>query len=404
VSEVSDQPFRLRSVALVAFGPSVVNSTGHGAVMPILALRARELGADVSTAALVVGLLGVGMLITSLPAGVVVARIGERRALLAAGLLDAAAMTGAALTPTVAGLAVAVLVSGMAWTTFLLSRQGFMIDAVPAAYRARAMSTLGGSHRVGLFVGPLLGAGLISAGGLPAAFWLAAGLAAGAAALAGLMPDLGSEHREEERVAGHVSVWTVIRAHRTVLLTLGTAVIVIAVSRSVRTSLLPLWADHIGLDASTTSLVFSLAALVDMVCFYPGGWVMDRFGRAPVAVPVVVAAALACLALPLTSGVTGFALVMALLAAGNGLGSGIVMTLGADAAPGRGRGQFLGAWRLCGDIGLTGGPLLISGVAAVAPLAAASVVVGVLLIGGTAWVAWWTSAVDRRVRARLSPR
>jgi MFS family permease len=392
----AEQPFRLRSIALAAYGPSIVSSTGHGAVMPILALRARELGADVSTAALVVGLLGVGMLLTSLPAGVVVSRIGERRALIVAGLLDAAAMSWAAVTPSVAGLAAAVLVSGMSWTTFLLSRQGFMIDAVPVEYRARAMATLGGSNRAGVFVGPLIGAGLISLDGLSAAFWLAAVLALSSAALAGIMPDLGSEHREQERAAGHVRLWTVLARHRGVLVTLGSAVVVIAISRSVRTSLLPLWADHISLDASTTSLVFSLAALVDLLFFYPGGWMIDRFGRASVAVPVVLAAAVACLTTPLTSGVAGFALVMVLLAAGNGLGSGIVMTLGADAAPGRGRSQFLGAWRLCGDIGTTGGPLLVSGVAAIAPLAAASVVIGVLLVAGTAWVGWWTRGVDRR--------
>ena len=394
--ETAEQPFRLRSIALAAFGPSIVSSMGHGAVMPILALRARELGADVSTAALVVGLLGVGMLLTSLPAGVVVSRIGERRALIVAGVLDATAMAWAAVTPSVAGLAVAVLVSGMSWTTFLLSRQGFMIDAVPLAFRARGMATLGGSNRAGVFLGPLIGAGLISLGGLPAAFWLASALALTSATLAGLMPDLGSEHRERERAAGHVKLFTVLAGHRSVLLTLGSAVVVIAVSRSVRTSLLPLWADHISLDASTTSLVFSLAALVDLLFFYPGGWMIDRFGRASVAVPVVLAAAGACLVLPLTGGIVGFALVMVLLAAGNGLGSGIVMTLGADAAPGRGRSQFLGAWRLCGDLGTTGGPLLVSGVAAVAPLAAASVVIGGVLVAGTAWVGWWTRAVDRR--------
>jgi hypothetical protein len=44
---------------------------------------------------------------------------------------------------------------------------------------------------------------------------------------------------------------------------------------------------------------------------------------------------------------------MMLIAAGNGLGSGIVMTLGADTAPTRGRSQYLGAWRLCGDVGIT---------------------------------------------------
>ena len=158
--------FRFRDIALAAYGPSIVSAIGHGAVMPVLALRARELGADVSTAAVVVALMGIGSLVASLPAGALVARIGERRALTIVGCLDAVAMAGAALTESVLALGVAVTLSGMTWTAFLMARQGFMIDAVPLAYRARAMSMLGGSMRVGVLIGPLLGAGLIRVGDL----------------------------------------------------------------------------------------------------------------------------------------------------------------------------------------------------------------------------------------------
>ena len=49
-------------------------------------------------------------------------------------------------------------------------------------------------------------------------------------------------------------------AHRRTLLTLGVAVIIIAACRSLRNSLLPLWAEHVGLSASTTSLIFAAAA------------------------------------------------------------------------------------------------------------------------------------------------
>ena len=154
--------------------------------------------------------------------------------------------------------------------------------------------------------------------------------------------------------------------------------VVISASRSVRTGLLPLWADHVGISASTTSLIFALAAAIDIAFFYPGGWLMDHRGRAVVAVPVVAAVAVACFLLPFTSGAAGVAGVMVLIAVGNGLGSGIVMTLGADTAPTVGRAQYLGGWRLCGDIGNSGGPLLVGAVAAVAPLAAACVVIGVL--------------------------
>lgn len=388
--------FRLRDIALAAYGPSVVISIGHGAVMPVLALRARDLGAGVGTAAFVVGLLGVGMLLASLPAGAVIARVGEKRALVAAGLLDAVAMGAAALTDSVLGLGLAVVVSGMAWTTFLISRQGFMIEAVPAAYRARALSMLGGTYRVGVFLGPLAGAVLIRGTGLVAVFWLALGLSVAAAAMAALMPDLGSASRAEQQAAGHLSVWSVLSAHRRTLLTLGSAVVVIGASRSVRNGLLPLWAESIGISASTTSLIFALAAFVDIVFFYPGGWVMDRYGRAVVAVPVVLSVAVASLLLPLTTGPVGVAGVMVLIAVGNGLGSGIVMTLGADTAPVRGRSQYLGGWRLCGDVGNSGGPLLVSAVATVAPLATACLVVGALGLLGTGWVAHWTTALDRR--------
>jgi MFS family permease len=197
-------------------------------------------------------------------------------------------------------------------------------------------------------------------------------------------------------------VWTVISSHRRVLATLGTAVVILGMSRSLRLSLLPLWADHLGLSASTTSLIFAGAAALDVAFMWPGGWLMDTRGRMVVALPVVLSMALACLLLPLATATWSVALVMALIACGNGLGSGIVMTLGADAAPAEGRPQFLGAWRLCGDIGNTGGPLLVSAVAAVAPLATACLVVGALVLGGAGWVGYWTRRVDVARQAALS--
>lgn len=387
------EDFRLRGVALTAYGPSLVNSIGHGAAMPVLALHARDLGASVPTAALVVASMGIGMLLASLPAGALVARIGERRTLLLGGLIDCVAMTVAAFTGSVAGLVAAVVVSGMTWTCFLLARQAFLIDAVPTSHRARAMATLGGVTRIGVLVGPLLGAGLLVVAELRGVFCLAAVMSLAAGLMARMMPDLGAATRA---AASPVSVRDVVRAHRRTLLTLGSAVVVIGASRSVRTGLLPLWADHIGLSAATTSLIFAVSAAVDMALFYPGGWLMDHYGRVTTAVPVVAAVALGCLLLPLTSGPVGVASVMAVIAIGNGLGSGIVMTLGADSAPVAGRTQFLGAWRLCGDLGNTGGPLLVSALAAVAPLAVASVTLGLLAVAGSGWVGHWVRRLDRR--------
>lgn len=389
--------FRFRDIALPAYGPTLVNSLGHGAMMPVLALRARELGASVAVAALVVGLVSVGMLIGSLPAGAVIARIGERRALVVAGVLDALAMAAAAVTPTVAWLALAVVASGTMWTVFLIARQAFMIDAVPFHLRARALSLLGGSHRVGMFGGPLIGAALIAADGIRAVFLLAAALSLAAALLALTMPDLGAEQRVAAKQEGYASVVSVLRRYRREMLTIGVAIAVIGASRSVRTSLMPLWAEQVGISASTTSLIFAVASGIELLMVYPGGWVMDRFGRTVTAVPVVASAALACLLVPLAGTVAAVTAVMVLLAVGNGLGSGVVMTMGADTAPAEARAQFLGGMRLCGDIGMTSAPLLLGLLTVALPIAAASLVLGGLGVVGTGWVGYWTRRLDNRL-------
>ena len=45
----------LRATALSAYGPTLLGSTGAGAVSPIVAVSARELGASVGVAALLAG-------------------------------------------------------------------------------------------------------------------------------------------------------------------------------------------------------------------------------------------------------------------------------------------------------------------------------------------------------------
>ena len=74
---------------------------------------------------------------------------------------------------------------------------------------------------------------------------------------------------------------------------------------------------------------------------------------------------------------------------------------GADTAPVVGRAQFLGGWRLCGDIGGTSGPLAFSALAAVLPLAAACVVVGLVGLAGAGWVGHWTRQLDVRRREQV---
>lgn len=109
-----------------------------------------------------------------------------------------------------------------------------------------------------------------------------------------------------------------------------------------------------------------------MMLFYPAGWVMDHYGRAWVAFPVVASMTVGVALLPLTHSFATILAVSVVMAIGNGLGSGIVMTMGADTAPTVGRAQFLGGWRLVGDIGGTSAPLVVAALVGPLTLAAAS--------------------------------
>ena len=86
-----------------------------------------------------------------------------------------------------------------------------------------------------------------------------------------------------------------------VLRTLGLGVFVVGAVRASRQVVIPLWGDHIGLDATTTSLVFGIAGAVDMLLFYPAGKVMDLYGRVWVAVPSLLVMGVAHLLLPLST-------------------------------------------------------------------------------------------------------
>ncbi len=392
---MAGREFSLWQVAVPAFGPTVLNAVGQGAVLPVVALSALQLGASVGFAAFLVGVLGIGQFAGSLPAGALVVRIGERRALLVAAAVSAVAWLVAMVVRTPWLLGLALLVAGLAGAVFSLARQSYVTEVVPIELRARALSTLGGVSRIGLFVGPFLGAAAGHFWGIAAAYGVgvAGSLAAGIVLLAAGEPDgIGGV------VAENQPIKKVLWDYRRTFLTLGVGVFVIAIARAARTSLIPLWGEHVGLSATDTSIVFGITNGIEMLLFYPAGLVMDRFGRVWIAVPATLLLGIGMLTLPLSTALLGVLAVGILMAVGNGLGSGIVKTLGADAAPAQLRAQFLGGWTFCAEFGSVVGPILISAITFVAPLAAASLALGALTVAGTGWLARWVPQYDPRRR------
>ncbi len=399
----STSPFSLRRIAVAAFGPSLLFGLGEGAILPVITLSGRDMGASVPTAALLVTLIGVGSLVSNVPASIITMRWGERWAIVVAGLWCALGMALCAWTRQLGLFALGCFMVGMAQAIFNLARQSYLTDAVPIEYRARALSTLGGVMRIGMFIGPLVGAAAIHPLGLTGAYVVGIVSLLLSALVAARLPDLPRHDAPAAATAlaaaAPVPSWfAIVREHRHVFVTLGAGVMLISAVRATRQAVIPLWADHLALEASVASLIYGIAAGIDMLMFYPAGKVMDQKGRIWVAVPSMLIMGIALLLTPLTASATALLVAACAIGFGNGIGSGLIMTIGADHSPRAGRAHFLGVWRLISDIGSTCGPVLLSFLAAVLSLAAGIAATGVLALAGAAQLGYWIPRAGKRPR------
>jgi MFS family permease len=294
-----------------------------------------------------------------------------------------------------------ILLIGAASSVYSLARQSYLTEMVPGHMRARALSTLGGTMRLGIFLGPFLGAGAMELWGLPGAYYVSLAATAAAGAIVYRVPDLEVSD-QRKAAAAQVTTRSVLKRYWRTFVTLGAGVLLLSAIRQSRQVVIPLWAAHIGLSPTASSVIYGVAGAVDVLTFYPAGKVMDVYGRRWVAVPSAIIMGIAFLLMPLSHGATTLAFTAMLMGFGNGIGSGIVMTLAADISPEAGRPTFLGIWRELADAGSGVGPVILSAVTAVAGLALGIVVSG--SVGLAAAVALWMWAPEPRGRTRGTAR
>jgi MFS family permease len=401
VNATADRSFSIWSLTLSVYIPTILFSIGQGAVIPIIPLFARELGASVAGAGLIVAVRGFGQLVGDMPAGVAVSKWGDKGVMLIGTCMVAVVAVAASFSPTPIVLAVLSFVMGIAWAFWQIARLAYVTEEAPIEVRGRALSMLGGMNRVGNFIGPVIGGFLGQELGLESAFIAQAvmGIAAAAMMFFVAREGSGSEHMEGHGLGGRL-LGTVVD-NRRVLLTAGPPVITLMLLRQARLVFLPLWGDEIGLDVAQIGILTGLSFLLDAAVFYPVGAIMDTWGRKWAAVPCLATMAAGMLILPFTHDFVSFMAVAVVTGVGNGFGAGINMTLGADFAPEVGRGEFLGVWRVVSDIGLVGGPVAISAITAVAGLATASVISGGIGLAGAAMMGFLvTETLKRPQRAK----
>lgn len=352
--------------------PSLLVSASQTALLILLPLYVIELGHGVAAAALIVGMRGIGLLLFDIPAGVLASRFGDRSVLvLGLGLILAGTVL-LALRQEPVLLGLGAMLSGGGFSAWMLGRQSYIADTCSGEETGRAIAAMAGLQRVGIFIGPGLGGLLAAATSYSLSFLVGAAitLAAGAIVWA-FCGETGPAARSES--LSLAPTLRLARRHARIFCTAGGAALSLQLMRATRQLLVPLFGLAIGLDEAAIGLIYSLSAGIDMCLFYPVGWLVDRHGRKFSAVPSLVLFAISLSLLPFVTGFGSLLSVACLLGIANGLGTGIVMIIGADLSRrSEDRSQFLGVWRLIGDVGMSGAPLLSAVLVSIASLGAAS--------------------------------
>ncbi|PCS00649.1 MFS transporter [Lactococcus fujiensis] len=375
-----------RQVASI-YLPTMIYETGIGAVTPVIPLMALQLHASPAIAAFIVALLGIGQVVGDIPAGVLATKLGDRKAMLYGAVVTLLLLVTCAFTPNWMVFAFSIFILGMVNALFVLARQAYLTEVTPPLRRSLSLSILGGMTRIGSLIGPFVGGAVMSifaiqvAGKsqdwLPGAFWAAVVLTCLTWLVVFAVPeiDLPKTVKKVEKVT--VKTTYILRQNWRMFATLGFAILLVGAVRQTSNTALPLWAAHIGLNASMTSYIYGLSGLLDALLFYPAGKLMDRYGRLWVAIPSMLILGGSILFIPLTHGIWSMAIVSLLMGLGNSIGAGMIMTISADMAPASYRAQFLATCRLFGDTGAAAGPLLVAAGAGIGFLAG-----GIWLLGG----------------------
>ena len=296
------------------------------------------------------------------------------------------------------GLLLVMAASTQVWQ---LGRQSYLGTALPPTMRARGMTLFGGVIRLGEVIGPLLGAVVIALGSMAWVFLLFAVSAAAGTVMIALFLPPGEAGPVPTRPRGERRPRTPARTRldRAVLrrmVAVGIGIAPVMMARVNRPVIVPLLGDSLGLDPMWISIVFGVSAALEILLVLPAGTLMDRYGRAAVAVPCALLMGAGFLLLALlgtvfdgggpTLALVALLVPSLLIGVGNGLGSGIVMTLGIDVSPVHGRTTYLAWWNTMLGAGRLAAPLVVTGITLVAPVAVAGAATGVICVAGGVWL------------------
>jgi len=362
-------------LVLAVYLPSGLISVCQGMMIPVLPIFTRTFDASYGVVGLVLAAEAVGQICGNIPVGTVLRRVGRNNTLRIGVVIVLTTVFALYWSQTVLEVVCLRFLTGVGHAIWNVSRMAYLAEETVSQNRGRAIATFGGVGRMGGFIGPGIG-GLVAAyWGIRAPFiaYAIIGVVVVLIVLFGLGPDKPVADRPDAKT---FRMWDVFREKLSILTKAGTGQFLAQTVRSGRAVIVPLYgADIIGLGVDQIGFILSAASFVDMSLFYPAGLIMDRFGRKFAIVPSFLVQALGLAVVPFTGGFISLAAATCVIGIGNGLSSGSMMTLGADLAPEEDVGDFLGVWRLIGDGGRMGSPVVVGGISDFVGLQPAALVI-----------------------------
>lgn len=343
-----------------------INQLGFGGVVPALPLYARSFGVSVSAIGMAVGVYGLARFAGAIPVGWLADRAGRRPTLALGGLITAAGNLWCALATSYPEFLVARFVAGAGAGIIVTTGQIVLADITTPARRGRMASIYQGVFIFAAGIGPLPGGLLSEHFGLAAPFWAyaVAGIGAGsvAAIAVGETRDFGYPAARRRGGPGMSLLAQVRRLAGQTGFVL--ACLVALANAAARTgglfSVVPLLGNmRLGLSVTAIGVCLATGTIVGLVAAYPGGMLVDHFGRKAVIAPATVISGASMLLFCVAPSYAWFMAASIVWGIATSIGGAAPAVYAADSAPPGMNATTLSVFRMTGDVGYVAGPMAL---------------------------------------------
>lgn len=343
-----------------------VNQLGFGGVMPALPLYAKSFGVSASAIGMAVGIYGLARFAGAMPAGWLADALGRRPTLAIGGVITALGNLWCALAASYPEFILARFVAGAGAGLIVTTGQIVLADITTPERRGRMVSIYQGTFIFAAGVGPFPGGLLSEHFGLNAPFYsyTVAGLGAAMVAWFAVGETRGfGQSVTRAKAGGGMTLLAQLRrlaGLRGYVLACLVALVNAAARTGALFSIVPLLGSlRLGLSVTEIGFALAVGTTIGLLAAYPGGMLVDHFGRKAVIAPSTVLSGTAMLLFCVAPSYAWFMAASIAWGVASSIGGAAPSVYAADCAPPGLNATTVAVFRMTGDIGYVAGPLLL---------------------------------------------